>query len=102
MIANISPAQANCAETVSTLRFAREAKRVKNQVPSDLLLCRRKDRKAYVARHHVKSLSAQNLYSVDCDAWHDCLKRKNSSRFGCTFGNLIAQLCFDHASAAFD
>ena len=35
MIANISPAQANCAETVSTLRFAREAKRVKNQV----LLC---------------------------------------------------------------
>ena len=34
MIANISPAQANCAETVSTLRFAREAKRVKNQVPT--------------------------------------------------------------------
>ncbi|KAL3144137.1 hypothetical protein ABBQ32_003927 [Trebouxia sp. C0010 RCD-2024] len=31
MIANISPAQASCAETVSTLRFAREAKRVKNQ-----------------------------------------------------------------------
>ena len=32
MIANISPAVANCPETVSTLRFAREAKRVKNQV----------------------------------------------------------------------
>ncbi|DBA65966.1 TPA: hypothetical protein ACH3X2_002987 [Trebouxia sp. C0005] len=31
MIANISPAVANCPETVSTLRFAREAKRVKNQ-----------------------------------------------------------------------
>ena len=57
MIANISPAQANCAETVSTLRFAREAKRVKNQVSSDLLLCRSKDRETYVARHHVGSLS---------------------------------------------
>lgn len=32
MIANISPALANSAETINTLRFAREAKRVKTQV----------------------------------------------------------------------
>lgn len=70
MIANISPAQANCAETVSTLRFAREAKRVKNQVPPDLLLCRRRDRKAHVVRHHVGSLHTHKLYSRDCSALH--------------------------------
>ena len=41
MIANISPALANSAETINTLRFAREAKRVKTQVhPSGILLSR--------------------------------------------------------------
>ena len=38
MIATISPAVANCPETVSTLRFAREAKRVKNQVQNQLAI----------------------------------------------------------------
>ena len=43
MIANISPAVANCPETVSTLRFAREAKRVKNQVRISPLVLRLDD-----------------------------------------------------------
>lgn len=65
MIANISPAQANCAETVSTLRFAREAKRVKNQVPPDLLVCIRKSLGKPVllgnmpSRHTLRSLDVQ-------------------------------------------
>lgn len=32
MVANISPASANLAETISTLRFAQRAKSIKNKV----------------------------------------------------------------------
>lgn len=63
MIANISPAQASCAETVSTLRFAREAKRVKNQVPPDLLVCSRKSSGKPVLLGQL--LRRQNLFSLD-------------------------------------